>query len=38
MGANVNEELVQELHKPGIKNSKEGEPMRDLKIKFGQQV
>ena len=36
--ASVNEELAQELHKLVIKNSKVVESMRDLKLKFGQQI
>ena len=34
-GASVNEDLPQELRKPVIKNSKEGESMRDLEVKLG---
>ena len=39
LGASVNKELPQELHKPVIKkNSKEEEFMRDLKIIFEQLI
>ena len=37
-GANKNEVLAQELHKPVIKKSKEGMPMPGLKVTFGQQI
>ena len=37
-GANKNEVLAQELHKPVIKKSKEGMPMPGLKVIFGQQI
>ena len=37
-GASVKEELAQELHKPMIKNSKEGKCMQGLKIIFGQKI
>ena len=36
--ASVNEELVQELHKPVIKKFKKEESMCNLKIIFGQQI
>ena len=36
--ASVNEELVQELHKPIIKKFKKEESMCNLKIIFGQQI